>query len=294
MKKYLALALIVIFILLLPVVTAQPTNTDIIKSRLIAHTTSFLDKIILRVKGCYILHELKDATAIECPEEVAKTLGNVEEDKIYHVTDLQADQQINADDVWNLGYTGSGVTVAVLDTGVDSTHPELSSSIVGGQSFVSYTTSFADDNGHGTHVSGIITSDGTSNLNSKGVAPGAGIWMAKVCDSSGSCYGSDIVAAIEYVVSNNVAKIMSISLGGGGTSGSNCDTDYLASEVNSAVSNGVTVVVAAGNTAGIVSSPACASKAIAVGAVNKSDVRASFSGTGYALEIGRASCRERV
>ena len=286
------LILIFIVILLIPTVLAitdiTDKPTDIKSTRVIAHTNSFIDRTMFRIQGCKIIHELNDATAMECPEGVA---SNFETDEVYHVMDLQADKQINADKVWLQGYTGSGVTVAVLDTGIDTDNPELAGSIAGGQGF-GYAT-YEDDNGHGTHVSGIITANGV-DPNAKGVAPDVNIWMAKVCDSTGSCYVSDIATAIDYVVKgpdgipNNgdePAKIISISLGGGGTSGANCDSDYLASEVNWAVDNGVTVVVAAGNSAGIVSSPACASKAIAVGAVDKSDVRASFSGTGSALDI---------
>jgi subtilisin family serine protease len=280
MKKLFALAILII--LLLPLAIAQPSGK---RTRLIAHTTFLPEKILLRLKGCSIIHELNDATAIECPEEIVSSLKNVEEDKIYHIMDLEADQQINADKVWALDYNGSGIRVAVLDTGIDSNHPELSDSIEGGKSFVTYTSSFEDDNGHGTHVSGIITANGDVDAKAKGVAPDAKIWMAKVCDASGSCYSSDIAAAIEYVVNNKIARIMSISLGGGGTSKANCDSDYLAKKVNWAVDNGVTVVAAAGNTGGKVSSPACASKAIAVGAVDKNDVRPSWSGSGNALDI---------
>ncbi len=244
---------------------------------------------------CKVIHKLSDATALECPAGVK--IEGAKEDEIYRIMDMGANQQINADDVWALGYTGAGVPVAILDTGVDTDHPELTSSIIGGKSFVAYTTSFEDDNGHGTHVSGIITADGVGGTPlgfAKGVSPDAQIWMAKVCNGSGSCYISDIAAGIEYVVKgpdgviNNgdePAEIMSISLGGGGTSRANCDSDYLAQKVNWAVSNGVIAVVAAGNSAGKVSSPGCASKAIAVGAVNKSDVRAKWSGNGLALDI---------
>jgi subtilisin family serine protease len=117
------------------------------------------------------------------------------------------------------------------------------------------------------------------------VAPGASIWMAKVCDASGSCYSSDIAAAIQYVVNNHIAKVMSISLGGGGTSGANCDGDYLASQINWAFANGVVAVIAAGNSGSpIVGSPACASKAIAVAAVDSSDNVAYFSSYGNALK----------
>jgi len=249
--------------------------------RIMAPGISSSDKILYRLKGCKIVHELNDATALNCPTGIQ--IGGAFEDAVYHIMDMNANIQINADDVWNLGYSGLGVTVAVLDTGVDTDHQELLDSIAGGQGF-GYAT-YEDDNGHGTHVSGIITADGEVDSSSKGVAPDAKVWMAKVCDAQGSCYSSDIAAAIEYVVKNNIAQIMSISLGGGGTSRANCDTDYLAQKVNWAIDNGVTVVVAAGNTAGRVSSPACASKAIAVGAVDKTDTRASWSGTGLALDI---------
>jgi subtilisin family serine protease len=261
---------------------AQNAHSQKKFSRLIAPHTSVLKKIEYRLKGCKIVHELKDAIALSCPSEVK--IEDAFEDEVYHIMDLSADQQINADDVWALGYTGKNVTVAVLDTGIDYNHPELNSSFSGCKSFVSYTQNCFDDNGHGTHVSGIITADGI-NTNAKGVAPDAQIWMAKVCDASGSCYVSDIAAAIEEVVNNKIAKVINISLGGGGTNKSNCDKDYLAQKVNWAVDNGVTVVAASGNTAGKVSSPACASKAIAVGAVDKSDKRANFSGSGLALDI---------
>ncbi len=253
-------------------------------------------KVMLGLKGCSVVHELNDAIAVRCPSDTK--IEGAFEDEVLHIMDLQADQQINADHVWALGYTGSRVNAAVLDTGIDKDKPELISSIVGGKGF-GYTD-YEDDNGHGTHVAGIITADGVGGTTtngqylSKGVAPDAGLWMAKVCNSKGSCYTSDIAAAIEYVVKgpdgttntgDEPAKIMSISLGGGGTSRGNCDKDYLASKVNWAVDNGVTVVAAAGNSSSKVSSPGCASKAIAVGAVNKNDVRASWSGTGLALDI---------
>lgn len=252
-------------------------------ARWIAHTASSADKAYFRLQGCEIVNELDDATAVECPQKVK--LKNVEPDELLYVTDLGADAQINAPDVWAQGYTGSGVTVAVLDTGVDYTHPELSGSIAGGKSFVKYTRSYYDDHGHGTHVSGIITADGvggTPTGYAKGVAPGANVWMGKVCDRKGSCWSSDIAKGIQYIVNTGVAKVMSISIGGGIYS-DDCDSTYLAQQVNWAASKGVAVVVAAGNSASGVSSPGCASKAITVGAVDKSNVLASWSGRGASM-----------
>ena len=293
-SRYCGISLFVIVHLLFSVtmpttVFAEPDKDGDKEERRLVHMTSSVDKILLKSLGCKIMHELHDAIAIKCPKGLS--IQNSFVDEVYHVMDINADVQINADDVWALGYTGSGITVAVLDTGIDTDHPEIADSIVGGKGF-GYATS-EDDHGHGTHVAGIITGNGVAQ-SAKGVAPDAMVWMGKVCNASGSCYSSDIAAGIEYVVNgpdgtpgtgDEPARIMSISLGGGGTSGSNCDTDFLANKVNWAVSNGATVVVAAGNTAGKVSSPGCASKAIAVGAVDKNDIRASWSGTGSALDI---------
>ena len=256
--------------------------------RLIAPTTSKIDKFIFKLKGCKILHELNDATALKCPKGIQ--IKGAVEDIRYYATDMDANIQINADDVWNMNpsITGAGVTVAVLDTGIDTNHPEFINSIAGGKSFVAYTTSHEDDAGHGTHVAGIITADGVGVVPSghaKGVAPGAMIWAGKVLDNDGSGWSTDIAAAIEYVVNNDKADIISMSLGGGNYAGENCDGDYLASKVNWAVGRGLTVVVASGNNRFFVSSPACASGAIAVGAVDKDDKMAYFSNFGPALDI---------
>lgn len=290
------LPIFVISLCLLVLTTVIPSAESAPSSRIIALTTDPSEKKNFKAEDCIIIHELIDATALDCPDNVSQkhiSSGKAIRDEIFKIIDSDSNAKIGADKVWAAGYTGSGVTVAVLDTGVDYKHKELSSSTCGdisqpktcGKSFVSYTSSFYDDHGHGTHVSGIITSDGL-DAKSKGVAPDARVWMGKVCNSGGSCYVSDIAAGIEYIALNNVAKIMSISLGGGGTAGPNCNNDYLASKVNWAVTNyGVTAAIAAGNSGKVVSSPACASKAISVGAVDKSDVRPSWSGSGKALKI---------
>lgn len=312
-KKILVILIAAMYLVSLPVALAGgPSDKiplakqDVKIKKLIALTTSSADKGEFKKLGCTIDRELDDATAISCPPgAVGKLKVEVEENNVLTIQDIEADQQIGADRVWNeLGYSGTGIVVAVIDTGVDYTHQELqphntgsnaiaNGGVAGGKSFVGYTNDFFDDMGHGTHVTGIITSDGAVNLNSKGVAPNASVWVGKVCDSNGACLNSDIAAGIEYVVlgpdglknsGDEPAKIISISLGGGGTFGKQCN-DYLARKVNWAVRNGVTVAAAAGNNGILVSSPACAAKAIAVGAVTKSDVRAGFSGYGMALDI---------
>ncbi len=262
-------------------VPQQATDSFPVLERVITSTTSSWGKFAYRLMGCTVVHELQDATALKCPAKIVSLL-NLREDRIFYITDLEADEQINADDVWAQGIDGTGVNVAVLDTGIDTDHPELSDSIVGCETFVAGTTC-EDDHGHGTHVSGIITANGVDSI-AKGVAPGAGIYMYKVCDASGSCYESDMMAAMEAAVLTD-AKVMSISIGGGNFSGENCDSDPLAAKVNWVASQGITVAVASGNDQYYVSSPACASGAVAVGAVDKNGLMAYLSNFGPALDI---------
>ncbi len=262
--------------------------------RIIADSISPKDISNFIQQGCSVKHLLKDATALECPTSVVPTLKNVREDKLLQIHDLDADIQINADDVWNgvPSYTGAGVVIAILDTGIDTKHIELQDSIIKTKSFKG---SPKDSNGHGTHVSGIITGNGVFEISNNfgypspnkatGVAPDAGIIMGKVCAPRG-CFYSDIAAGIEWAVAEG-ADVISISIGGSPIGGDNCDGDFIADKANWAVDNGVVVVVSSGNdySSTGVSSPACGSKVIAVGAVDQSDTVADFSNSGPALDI---------
>lgn len=262
--------------------------------RIIADSISPKDISNFLQQGCSVKHLLKDATALECPTSVVPTLKNVREDKLLHIHDLDADIQIKANDVWNgdPSYQGTGIVIAILDSGVDKKHIELQDSIIKTKSFKG---SPKDDSGHGTHVSGIITGNGVYEISNNygypspnratGVAPDAGIIVGKVCARMG-CFTSDIAAGIEWAVAEG-ADVLSISIGGDPIGGVNCDGNYLADKANWAVDNGVVVVVSSGNDESStgVSSPACGSKVIAVGAVDQSDNVADFSNSGPALDL---------
>ena len=268
-------------VLLAPCMIAEPVKGEGYKRVIYAGVD---DTGIKKLKdsGCIQRHKMKESASFECPAEAVPGL-KVRESRVFHITDLTADVQIGADKVWAAGITGNGVAVAVLDTGIDTDHPELADSYLGGYDYVNNDPYPEDDHGHGTHVAGIITANGVTP-NSKGVAPGAGIYMYKVCNAAGSCYEDDMTAAMEAAVGTG-AKVMSISIGGGSYTTENCDSDMLAAKVNWVVGQGLTVVVAAGNDGRGVSSPGCASKAIAVGAVDKSNNVPYFSGRGPALDI---------
>ncbi|MHC4656853.1 MAG: S8 family peptidase [Planctomycetota bacterium] len=179
--------------------------------------------------------------------------------------------------------TGQGVKVCVVDTGIDYTHPDLQNKVIAQFDFTTYTEDAMDDNGHGTHCAGIIASEG---LQYRGVSHDVSLMGAKVLDYSGAGYSSDVILGINWCVEQG-ADVISLSLGEGLYSGT-CDFVDMAQAVNNAVDPcGVVVVCAAGNdgvpTAMV--APACASKAIAVGAVDKLDNIASYSDGGSELDL---------
>jgi hypothetical protein len=236
---------------------------------------------------------LNQATSFFCPSEIVETLDTVRPVKIYQPHDLEADIQIQADRVWNeLDVDGTGVLVAVLDTGVQIGHAELADSVFNTMDFTGEGGDYLDYAGHGTHVSGIVTGDGVFNLQgtsnkATGVAPGASIIVGKVC-GIGGCPEDAILAGINWA-QIQTADVINMSLGGGLSTNSHCDNDNdsIVNAVNLAVANGIVVVISSGNDGSktAVSYPGCASGAIAVGAVDNNDNDASFSNTGPAMDI---------
>jgi len=214
---------------------------------------------------------------------------------------------INADTAWNTT-TGSGVTVAVLDTGIIY-HNDLIGNIVGGYDFVSDPNMARDGNGrdadasdpgdtyngggsswHGTHVAGTIAAVTNNNNGVAGVAYGAKILPVRVLGSGGG-YSSDITDGIVWAagghvpgtpVNNNPAQVINMSLGGAGACGS-----VYQNAINQAVSLGAVVVVAAGNSAVDVSgaTPANCNNVISVAATTSTGNRASFSNYGSLIDI---------
>lgn len=280
---------------------AFATADNISGKRVITDKTDEKSLEGLRQKGCEVLKRSDEVASLICPESVMGTMASglsLKEDERVYALDLDADKQIGADILWGLNYTGKNRLIAVIDSGIDYTHPELSDSYAGGWNFVSDNNDTYDDDGHGTHVAGIITSNGIS-ANSKGVAPDAKILALKVLDSSGSGYEFDTIMAIYYAVRGPDGTygtaddfhpdVISLSLGTiKKYTGPNCDYDHdiLASAIDYAVARGVAVVASAGNSgAQGVGSPGCISNVITVGAVNSQDQIAQFSSIGDSLDI---------
>ena len=214
----------------------------------------------------------------------------VEEDVVVNALDDMVPwgiSQVKADQVqpYNEGAggggtgTGKAVKVAIIDTGIDNNHPDLN--VKGGYNFVANNTNYDDDNGHGTHVAGIIAAL-DNGIGIVGVAPQAELYAVKVLNSSGSGYLSTVAAGMEWAVTNHM-QVINMSLGA--SSGSTT----LQTACQDAWNAGIVTVAAAGNSGSgtnTVLYPAqYSSYVIAVAATDSSNTRASFSSTGAAVDL---------
>lgn len=187
---------------------------------------------------------------------------------------------------------GTGVNVAVIDTGIDLTHPDLSANIVGGKN-CSTGKSYSDGNGHGSHVAGTIAAvNNTEGV--VGIAPEAKLWAVRVLDNRGSGSWSSVICGIDFVTSKAPANggpitVANMSLGGTGSDDGNCgltNNDALHQAICRSVAAGVTYVVAAGNETDNAANhvPAAYDEVITVSALSDSDGKSG--GTG-----GAPTCR---
>ena len=186
-------------------------------------------------------------------------------------------------------HQASTAAVAVIDTGINLTHPDLNAAA--GKNCVRSNKSPNDDNGHGSHVAGTIAAKNNGS-GVVGVAPNTKLYAVKVLNQSGSGTWSQVICGIDWVTANASAKnikVANMSLGGGGSDDQNCgntNSDALHKAICRSTSAGVTYAVAAGNSAAneANSVPAAYNEALTVTAVSDSD--GQEGGTG-----GAPSCR---
>ena len=187
------------------------------------------------VKGIYF----DASTKVSAPGNVSASGTNSSQGQY-----ISPSQIINADKLWAKGIDGRGITVAVIDSGIDKNHPDLIGKVVAEKNFLTDEVTADDLLGHGTMVAGIIAGSGNaSNGKYKGIAPGASLLNVKVINSKGDGKVSDIIAGIEWAIYNG-ANVLSLSLGGINLGETN---PPITTAADNAANAGVVVCVAAGN-----------------------------------------------
>ncbi len=192
--------------------------------------------------------------------------------------------RINADMVWDKDHdfttdpganTGIGVKVAVIDTGIDLDHPDLIDNIKGGFNAIDPAKAPDDDNGHGTHVAGIIA--GMDNNDGViGVAPKVHLYAVKVISAAGSGYVSDIIEGVQWAIDNDM-QVINMSLG------TSSDSPLLHEVIAAAEKKGIVIVAAAGNNGpgdNTVSYPGKYPEVLAVSTLDDANAIANFSSRG--------------
>ncbi|WP_229820796.1 MULTISPECIES: S8 family peptidase [Streptomyces] len=239
-----------------------------------------------------------NADAVQTPEDDARELwravtdddgtaasgiAHIWLDGVRKVTLDKSVPQIGAPKAWEAGYDGEGVTIAVLDTGIDATHEDLKGQVVGEKNFTA-ATGTNDAYGHGTHVASIAAGTGAKSGGAyKGVAPGAKLLNAKVLDDSGFGDDSGIIAGMDWAAAQG-ADVVNLSLGGGDTA----EIDPMEAQINKlSAEKGILFAVAAGNEGPgdrTIGSPGSAAAALTVGAVDDGDALADFSSRGPGMD----------
>lgn len=235
--------------------------------------------------------QVQDQTVAEAVSEYSKMpeVQYAEPRTLYHATwtpndplyssDQYGPQKMQAPAAWDVTKGSSNVVVAVVDTGVQTDHPDLTGKTVAGYDFVNNDNNAYDEQGHGTHVAGTIAATTNNGIGVAAVAPDVKVMPVRVLDANGSGTNDWVASGITYAADNG-AKVINMSLGG--SSGSQALQDA----VNYAWSKGVVVVAAAGNSnTSSPSYPAYYTNCIAVAATDSNDARASFSNYGSWVDV---------
>jgi thermitase len=235
---------------------------------------------VVKVKGSVeaTIEKLKKDPNVEYAEPNYYLHASYTPNDPYFSTRQYGPQKIQAPQAWDIT-EGSGAKIAIVDTGVQSNHPDLAGKVVGGWDFVDNDSTPQDGNGHGTHCAGIAAAVTNNSTGIAGTAPKASILAVRVLNNSGSGTWTAVANGITYAADQG-ADVISLSLGGTvGNSGLQQAVDY-------AWSKGSVVVAAAGNAGTTAPNyPAYYSNAIAVASTDQNDNKSSFSTYGSWVDV---------
>lgn len=256
---------------------------------------SFKDKIdyaLLEEMGAEIHEEFEaiSAVSVTLPNEhmvqaasAESSIAYIEENTIVTAaaqTTTWGYKAVKANTATSLGYTGKGVKIAIVDSGINAKHPDLK--VAGGVSKIDQSSAYTDNNGHGTHVAGVIGAQ-NNNIGTVGVAPDASLYSVKVLSANGIGTLEGVVAGIQWAIDQKVDIInMSLTI--------NNDKQSLRDITKKAYDAGIVIVAASGNERekGLykdVLFPARYPSVIAVGAVSESNKLSYFSNFGASQEL---------
>lgn len=256
---------------------------DAFKENIIKKHGGIKIKNLNLINGVVIFLPNKHNEALSMEEEIAR----IEDDVIFTVIGkgsktpkpIQPSQeipwgikQVKADLVWS-ATTADRIKVAVIDTGIDLSHPDLKDNIKGGFNTISPNSSAFDDHGHGTHVAGIIAASNNS-IGVVGVGPQIDLYSVKVLNSQGSGYLSDVIEGLDWSMKNGM-QVVNMSFG------MSTDSPSLHDAVSLVNQSGIVQIASAGNNyGGPVSYPAAYPEVISVSATDSDNQIASFSSKG--------------
>ncbi len=237
---------------------------------------------ILRIDDDIIIEALDKSITVEAVDKIVNlgvSLKAVKATPVVKQTLPWGIDKVDAEKVWNIT-DGDPIKMAVLDTGIEIAHPDLKNNIKGGINTITNNTNYNDDNGHGTHVAGIIAAE-NNTIGVVGVGPKIDLYAVKALNKRGSGYLSDIIEGLDWAIESGM-QVVNMSLG---TTVYNKSFEDAVKRVNAA---GIIQVAAAGNSGSkdnTVNYPAKFSEVIAVSATDINDNIAYFSSRGPEIDL---------
>ncbi|WIV17218.1 S8 family peptidase [Paenibacillus polygoni] len=188
-------------------------------------------------------------------------------------------QRVEAPAAWNITQSSANIRIAIVDTGVQSDHPELAGKLLPGYDYVDWDPNTSDGNGHGTHVAGIAAAATNNGVGIAGMAPFASIIPIRSLDNNGNGLLSSVANGIVFAA-NNGAHVVNLSLG------SLANDSFLQAAVQYAWDRGAVVIASAGNSNSTIPVyPASLPGVVSVASTNSSDVKSTFSNYGTWVDV---------